>query len=143
MAPLTVPAGPGAASGVATPGALVGLGLDSVEVPRFREVLRRRPSLSAQLFTADERAYAASLSDPTASLAARFAAKEAAMKALGVGLGAIAWHDVSVVRAPGGRPGLSVTGRAGVLADAAGIRSWQVSITHTASTASAVVAGLA
>ncbi len=130
-------------AGGAPPGALVGLGLDSVEVPRFGGVLERRPTLLAHLFTEEERAYTSGLADPVPSLAARFAVKEAVMKVLGVGLGAIAWHDVSVVRATGGRPRLSVTGRAAALAEAAGIAGWQVSITHTASMASAVVAGVA
>jgi holo-[acyl-carrier protein] synthase len=62
---------------------------------------------------------------------------------LGVGLGAFAWHDVSVDRASTGRPTLVVAGRAAVLAAGAGISGWQVSITHTASMASAVVAGVA
>jgi holo-[acyl-carrier protein] synthase len=125
------------------PGALVGLGLDSVEVARFGGILARRPSLLAHLFTEGEQAYAADLRDPVPSLAARFAVKEAVMKVLGVGLGAFSWHDVSVDRASTGRPTLVVGGRAAVLAAGAGISGWQVSITHTASMASAVVAGVA
>jgi hypothetical protein len=69
-------------------GALLGLGIDSVDIPRFAEVLERRPALAERLFTVGERRYAASLANPVPSLAARFAAKEAVMKALGVGLGA-------------------------------------------------------
>jgi holo-[acyl-carrier protein] synthase len=130
-------------SGGPVPGALVGLGLDSVEVPRFGGMLARRPTMLAHLFTEGEQAYAADLRDPVPSLAARFAVKEAVMKVLGVGLGAFAWHDVSVEREATGRPTLVVTGRASALADAAGISGWQVSITHTASMASAVVAGVA
>ena len=65
-----------------------------------------------RLFTAGERAYAARLANPVPSLAARFAAKEAVMKALGVGLGAFDWDDVEVVRRRSGRPGWSSTGRA-------------------------------
>jgi holo-[acyl-carrier protein] synthase len=125
------------------PGALVGLGLDSVEVARFGGILSRRPSLLAHLFTEGEQAYAADLRDPVPSLAARFAVKEAVMKVLGVGLGAFSWHDVSVDRASTGRPTLVVAGRAAVLAAGVGISGWQVSITHTASMASAVVAGVA
>jgi holo-[acyl-carrier protein] synthase len=126
----------------AVAGAMVGLGLDSVEVDRFGAVLTRRPTLLDHLFTEGERAYAAHQRNPVPSLAARFAVKEAVMKALGVGLGAIGWHDVEVVRAAGGRPELTVTGRAGDLAATRGIASWQVSITHTHRSASAVVAGL-
>ena len=86
-------------------GALLGLGIDSVDIPRFGEVLARRPALAVRLFTAGEQRYAAGLANPVPTLAARFAAKEAVMKALGVGLGAFGWADVEVVRAPGGRPG--------------------------------------
>jgi holo-[acyl-carrier protein] synthase len=143
-ASVVAPAGVAALAGAApVPGALVGLGLDSVEVGRFAGVLARRPILLAHLFTEGERAYADGLRDPVPSLAARFAVKEAVMKVLGVGLGAFGWHDVEVVRAPGGRPSLLVGGRAGALAAALGISTWQVSITHTQLMASAVVAGVA
>jgi holo-[acyl-carrier protein] synthase len=118
---------------------LIGLGLDSVDVPRFGEVLRRRPAMAGRLFTAGEQAYAAGLVDPVPSLAARFAAKEAVMKSLGVGLGAFSWADVEVVRAESGTPSLQVTGRAADLAGGLGVRSWLLSLTHTASVASAVV----
>ena len=69
-------------------GALLGVGIDAVDIPRFADLLERRPALAARLFTAGERSYAAGLAKPAPSLAARFAAKEAVMKALGVGLGA-------------------------------------------------------
>ena len=79
-------------------GALVGIGIDSVDIPRFAEILARRPGLAARLFTPGEQRYAAGLANPVPTLAARFAAKEAVMKALGVGLGAFGWADVEVVR---------------------------------------------
>jgi len=120
-------------------GALVGLGIDSVDVGRFAAVLARRPALSDRLFTDAERAYAACLANPAPSLAGRFAAKEAVMKALGVGLGAFAWGDVEVERAPSGAPSLVVGGRAAALAADRAVRGWHVSITHTATVASAVV----
>jgi holo-[acyl-carrier protein] synthase len=123
-------------------GAVVGVGIDSVDLDRFGAVLSRRPAMRARLFSAGEQAALSGLNNPLPSLAARFAAKEAAMKALGVGLGAFDWIDVSVVRAPGGRPSLSVTGRAASLAADAGVASWQVSLTHTGLTASAVVLAL-
>lgn len=96
-----------------------------------------------RLFTDGERAYASGLVNPAPSLAARFAAKEAVMKALGVGLGAFAWHDVEVVRQPTGQPQLVVRGRAAALGAECSVGRWLVSLTHTASVASAVVAGLA
>ena len=123
-------------------GALVGIGIDSVDVPRFAAVLKRRPSLAGRVFTPGEQAFASRLADPVPSLAARFAAKEAAMKALGVGIGSIDWTDVEVVRSGGDAPSLSVTGRAAALAEAMGVSGWQVSMTHTGTVASAVVAAL-
>ena len=120
----------------------VGVGIDAVEVPRFRRALARRPGLRERLFTEGELAYAARFSDPAPRLAARFAVKEAAMKSLGVGLGAIRFHDVEVVRQPGGAPGLSIAGRASELADRLDVTGWRVSITHTDLMAEAVVLAL-
>jgi holo-[acyl-carrier protein] synthase len=122
---------------------VIGIGLDAVDVDRFRQVLDRRPSIVQRLFTAREQADARSGVDAAPRLAARFAAKEAAMKALGVGLGAIGWHDVEVRRDPGsGAPTLVVGGRAGALAADLGVVRWEVSLTHTARTAAAVVVAL-
>ena len=123
-------------------GQVVGLGVDLVDIPRFRAVLERRPALAERLFSAEERAYAASLANPAPTLAGRFGVKEAVMKALGVGLGAIDWSDITVVRRPGGRPELVVQGRAARLAADRGVRSWQVSISHTAAVASVTVLAL-
>lgn len=121
---------------------MIGLGIDAVEIDRFRMVLGRRPGLAERLFTAGERAYAAGQADPAPSLAVRFAAKEAVMKALGVGLGAFRWTDVEVVRLAGGAPTLQVTGGALALATERGVGRWLVSLTHTSPTALAVVAAL-
>jgi holo-[acyl-carrier protein] synthase len=121
---------------------VIGLGIDAVDIPRFRAVLARRPEMEARLFTPGEREYAAGLVDPTPSLAARFAAKEAVMKALGVGLGAFGWQDVEVVRLEGGQPSLVVRGAAAALASKQGVGKWRISLTHTAALAEAVVAAL-
>lgn len=121
---------------------MIGLGIDAVDIGRFRTVLVRRPAMAERLFTAAERAYAAGQADPTPSLAARFAAKEAVMKALGVGIGAFRFTDVEVVRLPSGQPALRVMGGAAALAEQQGVGRWLVSLTHTASLAEAVVAAL-
>jgi holo-[acyl-carrier protein] synthase len=118
---------------------VVGIGIDAVDVARLREVLRRTPSARSRLFTAGELADADRRPDPAERLAARFAAKEAAMKALGVGIGAIDFHDVEVVRHESGQPELVVRGRAAELARAKGVDRWLVSLTHTAQIAEAVV----
>ena len=123
-------------------GALIGLGIDSVDIGRFRSILQRRPSMAERLFAEVELAYTDTLADPVPSLAGRFAAKEAVMKALGVGLGAFGWHDVAVLRRTGGAPELVIEGRAAKLSAERGVAAWQVSITHTDHIASAVVAAV-
>jgi holo-[acyl-carrier protein] synthase len=98
--------------------------------------------MAGRLFTEAERSYASSLANPAPSLAARFAVKEAVMKALGVGLGAFDWSDVEVRRRSGGAPELEVRGRAALLAAERGVAAWHVSITHTDGVASAAVAAV-
>jgi holo-[acyl-carrier protein] synthase len=122
---------------------VIGLGIDAVEVDRLQAVLARRPGMAERLFTAGERAYAAEFRNPVPALAARFAAKEAVMKALGVGLGAFAWEDVEVVRQSSGRPEVVLRRRAAELARARGAGHWQLSLTHTDRTAMAVVTATA
>lgn len=120
----------------------IGVGIDLVDVPRFASVLARRPAIRDRLFTPGELGYAATLANPAPSLAARFAAKEAVMKALGVGLGAFSFDEVDVQRRPSGEPALQLSGRAAQLAAQRGARRWLVSLTHTASSAGAMVMAL-
>jgi len=121
---------------------VIGIGIDAVDIERFRRSLERTPTLRTRLFTDDELAYLASRADPVPGLAARFAAREAAMKALDQGLGAWGFHDISVVREGIGPPKLRVIGKAAEVASAFGVRGWQVSLTHTDTVAMAVVAAL-
>ena len=121
---------------------LKGIGIDAVEVDRFRRVIARTPGVVRRLFTDGERAAGARRRDPAQRLAARFAAKEAVMKALGVGLGAFTFHDVEVVNAPSGKPGLVLRGKAAALAAERGVRGWELSLTHTDRTAHAVAVAL-
>lgn len=110
---------------------VVGIGIDAVDLDRFRGMLARRPRLATRLFTEGERAYAARATDPTPRLATRFAAKEATMKALGVGLGAFPFADVEVVRSGLDAPFLVLSGAAAALAARAGVTRWHLSLTHT------------
>lgn len=112
------------------------VGIDLVDVPRLAVSLDRTPGLVGRLFTDIEQRYCTERPQPMEHYAARFAAKEAAMKALGVGIGSVGWHDIEVRKMEGGAPMLAVTGRAERLAPN-GI--WSVSLTHTATTAGAVV----
>jgi holo-[acyl-carrier protein] synthase len=120
-------------------GGVIGLGVDLVEVERFGELIRRRKNALTRLFAVEELAYTDSLADPIPSLAARFAAKEATMKALQVGLGSFDWIDVAVERASSGAPTLLVRGRAERLAVTRGVAGWLVSLSHTDSIAAATV----
>ena len=108
-----------------------GIGVDAVDIERFRISLARTPSMRERLFTPEELAYVAPKADPVPSLAARFAAREAVMKAMGLGLGAFGFHDVWVSRADSGEPSLVVGGRALELAKERGVSSWNVTLTHT------------
>lgn len=121
----------------------MGIGVDAVDVARFRLMLERTPSMRQRVFTVEELAYADAQSDPVPSLAVRFAAREAVMKALGVGLGAFDFHDIWVRRQESGQPEIVQTGRAATLAERCGVQHWLVSLTHTDQTAIAYVMGLA
>ena len=122
---------------------VIGIGTDLVEVARFRLALERRPGLAERLFSDEERAYADRFRDPTKSLAARFGAKEAVMKALGVGLWKFALRDVEVQRRRSGEPFLALYGKAAELAADRGVREWRLTLTHTDTMAMAVALALA
>ncbi len=102
-------------------------------------MLARTPSMRERLFTAAELAYVEPRVDPVPSLAARFAAREAVMKALGLGLGAFGFHEVSVHVADGGAPSLIVTGRAAELATQRRAVAFHLSLSHDGPVAVAVV----
>jgi len=118
---------------------VIGIGVDLVDIERFRRSLERTPTMRTRLFTEVELAYVAPQVDPVPSLAARFAAREAVMKSLGVGLGAFGFHEVWVERSASGRPSLAIIGRAAELADEAGVLTWHLSLTHSDTTAAAYV----
>ncbi len=117
-----------------------GVGVDVVSIPRFRAALTRTPGMRRRVFVASELEYVARKIDPVPSLAARFAAREAVMKALGLGLGAFGFHDVWVDVDPSGAPHLSVTRRAAELALDRGVTGWHLSLSHDGPVAVAVVA---
>jgi holo-[acyl-carrier protein] synthase len=117
---------------------IVGIGIDIVDLEEFRA--RISDALVQEIFLPDEIAYAASRARPRESYAARFAAKEAAMKALGAGLAqGVAWRDIEVVRGADGALSLRLAGRALDLARGKGVTGSWVSITHSSATAAAVV----
>lgn len=122
----------------------VAVGVDVVDLDRFESVMTRQTSFLDRVFTADEREYcerAKATSVRCQRYAARFAAKEAVMKALGCGLGAYGFHDVEVTRDDdSGEPALCVKGKAAVLADERGITRWMISLSHSDVVAIALVA---
>jgi holo-[acyl-carrier protein] synthase len=120
---------------------IVGLGIDISEVSRIRETIERRgEAFLKRVFTAAEIAYCRTHRDPYERFAARFAAKEAAMKALGTGwTHGVRWVDLEVVRRPGGRPSLEVHGAAGKIAKKLGVTNIALTITHSANIALAQV----
>lgn len=118
---------------------VIGVGSDLVDIDRMRSVLERTPRLREKLFRPDERAYADRKRDPTERYAARFAAKEAVMKSLGLGLGEIAMHDIEVVRDDSGAPSIRLHGDAARVAAARGVTRWHVSLTHSETSAHAIV----
>lgn len=111
---------------------LIGVGIDVVDLDRFEQSLERTPLLRERLFTENERG------KPAASLAARFAAKEALAKALGAPAG-LAWVDAEIVNEGSGRPQFDLRGTVRTRAEQLGVRTVHVSLSHDAGVASAVV----
>ena len=112
---------------------IVGTGVDIAEVPRIREAVGRfGERFLKRVFTPEEIRYCTSKANTEERLAARFAAKEAAMKAIGTGLRhGVTWQDVEVVRQLGGRPGLRLSGKAAEFAAALGCQRIHLSLSHT------------
>jgi len=121
---------------------VVAVGTDLVDIARIRETIDRQPRFVDRVFTETERTYCLARRDPAERFAARFAAKEAVLKALGVGIGGADFHDIEVIKLPTGAPQLSITGRASQLAVAAGIVSWLITMSHSDGLAHVLVAGL-
>jgi holo-[acyl-carrier protein] synthase len=109
-------------------------GVDLVDIDEFRGVFDRHADFEARVFSAGESEYCRSRPDPAMHFAARFAAKEATLKALGLGIGAVGidakLREVEVAR-DGGRPRLVLTGRVARAADRRGVRGTALSLSHT------------
>ena len=113
--------------------AQAGIGVDIVEIDRMEGILEKTPSFARRMFTDEERAYCEASARPATHFAARFAAREAVLKALGTGFSqGIHFKDVSVSRDAQGRPIAVLTGRALEIAQEQGIEEIALSLTHTA-----------
>ena len=120
---------------------IVGMGIDIAEVKRIAAVIEsQKERFLRRVYTLEEVAYCEQFRNRYERYAGRFAAKEAAMKALGTGWSnGVRWVDLEVVRERGGRPTLSLKGEAKKIADALGVKNIAMSITHTADQAIAQV----
>lgn len=120
---------------------ILGIGTDLAEVERIRESIARfGDRFLNRIYTERERAYASSKANAAERFAARFAAKEAGMKAIGTGWRhGVTWKDFEVANEPSGRPTLRLSGVAGQIAERMGVKRISVSLTHTSQTAFAVV----
>lgn len=119
-------------------GAVAGIGVDLVDVGRVASLLARRHGAEERLFTAAEREYCRGFASADERFAARFAAKEAVGKALGTGV--LDFAEIEVTG--GGRPGVRLAGRTAAAASERGIGALELSLTHTATHAAAIVVAL-
>jgi holo-[acyl-carrier protein] synthase len=118
---------------------IVGIGVDLTPIGRMEQALARHPErLAARLFTARERAFCTARANAAQHFAARFAAKEAVLKALRVPPG-LSWHELEVVSDEQGAPRLELSGQAARAAQAAGVRRLHLSLTHAGDQALAFV----
>jgi holo-[acyl-carrier protein] synthase len=115
---------------------IVGVGVDVVEIPRVERLLHDRPSFRHRVFTEEERRYCDGKATPANYYAARWAAREAARKALG-GVRGLRWRDISVRRARSGAPHLALGGSARARAEQVGASDVLVSFSHERSVATA------
>ncbi|MEK7407255.1 MAG: holo-ACP synthase [Acidobacteriota bacterium] len=120
---------------------IVGAGLDLAEVDRVRKAIERHGRrFLERVFTPAEIAYVERRGSRFQRYAARFAAKEAGMKAIGTGWrGGVRWQDFEVANLPSGQPTLRLHGQAGIVAGRLGVKHVSLSLTHTAGTAMAMV----
>lgn len=120
--------------------AIIGIGIDLTRIERFRKFLQPENKVLERIFSAEERSYALQMKDPAPHLAARFAAKEAFVKALGTGLReGLAWQQVVVVRDSLGCPALQLSGRAAEMLVERGAKATHLSYSHDGEYAVATV----
>lgn len=119
-----------------------GIGVDLCDVDRMRRALTRTPTLRERVFTEAEQEYCERRTDPHERYAARWAAKEAVLKAMSSGVGACRWTEIEVARSPSGVPSVLLHGAAKELATDQGITRWLLTMTHTHQVAEAIAVAL-
>jgi holo-[acyl-carrier protein] synthase len=121
---------------------MIEIGMDIIEIERIKQALRRRPNLEQRIFAREEIDYCRQKSNPFPSFAARFAAKEAVLKAMGVGIGACALEDIVIGSKASGAPTVYLKNSAAKLASAQGIREFKITLTHSKEYAAATALAL-
>ncbi len=124
---------------------LLRTGVDLIEINRFERLnpaIRQR--FIDRVYTGEELSIASQKGEETrwATLAGRFAAKEAVSKALGCGIGPVAWKEIEIVQGNQGEPMLKLHGKAGRMAAELGLETWSISISHTQTHAIALAVGI-
>lgn len=122
---------------------VIGVGTDVVDVPRFRAVLARTPTIVDRLFTDGEKAWCERKTDPAERYAVRFAAKEAVGKAMRTGLSRFPIRQIEVIRGENGEPTIELGPKGQKVAKELGIGRFEISLSHSETTAIAVCVAVA
>ena len=122
------------------PPGVSGVGIDVVEVARMQRLLERLPRAYERLFSDQERRYSDGHADPFPRYAARFAAKEAVGKALGIGIIGFVWREIEVLS--GGRPRVALHGLVAQIARRLGVTRVELSLSHTGGMAYAMAVAI-
>jgi holo-[acyl-carrier protein] synthase len=119
-----------------------GIGVDVIEIVRIKQAILRQKQFKTKVFTPEEIAYCEAKGNPYASYAARFAAKEAILKAFGLGLGKLLWQDLCILNREAGIPTVILKGKALAYARKKNIENIMVSLSHSKDIAIAYVMAL-
>lgn len=117
------------------------LGTDIIEIQRIRMSIRRHPAFKERILTPGEREKAKACKDPASFVAGRFAAKEAVVKCLGIGLRGFSWQDMEILGDEFGKPRLNMSSKLAAIARQCGVGRIEVSISHSRDYALAVAIG--
>lgn len=118
---------------------IMGIGVDIIEINRIERAIKRRPNFQYRVYTKEELEYCLAKSNPWPSLAVRFAAKEATLKAIGHGISQCGLQEIEIVKGESGPPLLRLHGQALALAQEKGINVWHLSLSHGRKKATAFV----